>query len=143
MQEALAALLRLFAPYLPFATEEAWSWLRPGSVHRAAWPTGVETLRVIGGAADQAGEAALAAASGLLGDVRRAKSEAKRTLRTPVARLVVRGPDDWLAAVDAARGDLCAAGYVERLEMQAGEAGPAVIELAPADSAERPAVHEQ
>ena len=36
----LDAFARLLAPYLPFATEEVWSWMHTGegSVHRAAWP---------------------------------------------------------------------------------------------------------
>lgn len=117
MQAALDVLLRLFAPFLPFVSEEVWSWWRAGSVHRASWPSATGVLEPLSGGDDRA-VAALALATGILSEIRRAKSEAQKPLRTPVARLVLRLEEPMLAAFEKVRADLVAAGYVQRIEIE-------------------------
>jgi valyl-tRNA synthetase len=112
----LDALLRLFAPHLPFVTEEVWSWWRTGSVHQAAWPS-VGELPAI---ATPGRVFELAADT--LGAIRKEKSTAQRSMRTEVTRLVVRAPADELAALDAAVDDLREAGcIVGAVELVAGD----------------------
>jgi valyl-tRNA synthetase len=133
---SLSALLRLFAPFLPFVTEEVWSWWRPGSVHRAAWPQASELLAVIGGADDRAATA-LERAALVLGEVRKTKSEAKRKLSTPVSRLVVRDTVANLQALHTAEADLRSSGFVEELVTEAAETFS--VEVTLADSEPPPA----
>ncbi len=108
---ALSTLLRLLAPVLAFATEEAWSWFEEGSIHTATWP---EPLGIDGD------PAVLTAASEALIGIRRAKTEAKASQKTPVARLVLRAPDATAAALTLAEGDLKAVGRIESLEVIGG-----------------------
>ncbi|WP_026400664.1 valine--tRNA ligase [Actinomadura rifamycini] len=122
LRTALSVLLRLFAPVLPFVTEEVWSWWRQGSVHAAAWPTPAE-LPLDGD------PAVLAATGEALRQVRKAKSEARASMRADVARAVVRGAE----AVRVARPDLAAAGRIADLTLEAAPAALTVeVELAPA-----------
>jgi hypothetical protein len=81
---SLDVLLRLFAPVLPFATEEVWSWWQEGSVHAQPWPEAA-SLREAGGD-DRSDPDCLSVAAEVLQAVRRAKSEAKASMRTPVTR---------------------------------------------------------
>jgi valyl-tRNA synthetase len=114
---ALGVILRLFAPFLPFVTEEVWSWWQPGSVHTAAWPAADEVApaRAPGAAAS------LAAASGAIAAIRGAKSGARVSMRAPVRMLVVTAPRDHLDAVLAVLPDVQAAGRVENTELRPGD----------------------
>lgn len=109
LRRALDAQLRLFAPFLPFVTEEVWSWWRDGSVHRAAWPVAER------GSGDPA---VLTVASEVLRQVRKAKSAAKLSMRAEVSRLTVSGPEAGL--VRLAQDDLCGAGNVEEFVLADG-----------------------
>jgi valyl-tRNA synthetase len=106
-------MLRLFAPFLPFVTEEAWSWWEEGSVHRATWPEPAEVLA----AAGSTGTGALDAASGAIAAIRGAKSGARVSMRTPVRELVVAARRDHLDALMAVLPDVQAAGRVEHTEL--------------------------
>ncbi|MDX2375504.1 valine--tRNA ligase [Microbacterium sp. LRZ72] len=107
LRTALSTLLRLLAPVLVFAAEEAWSWFAEGSVHEAGWP---QSSGVPGDAAvlEAAGEALIV--------VRRAKTEAKVSQKTPVSRLVLGAPGPVLTALKAAENDLRAVGRVRSIE---------------------------
>ena len=106
LQLALSVLLRLLAPFMPFVTEEVWSWWRPGSVHTSAWPT-VDELPSDG---DASLVADMAAALVL---VRGAKSDAKVSMKTPVEAITVTAPAASIANLRLVADDLSAVGHIE------------------------------
>jgi len=111
LERALQVLLRLFAPFLPFVTDEVWSWWQEGSIHRGGWPDGT-SIRRLAGPGDVA---VLGVASDLLTAVRRAKSDAKQSMRAEVASVAVTDTAERLAALSAAEGDVTDAGKVAKL----------------------------
>jgi valyl-tRNA synthetase len=125
---ALSVQLRLFAPVLPFVTEEVWAWWREGSVHRAAWPSVAELEAAVG---DLAVVADVATA---LSAVRKAKSDAKVSMRADVEAAVITGEADVLGRIEQAGADLAAAGRIARITYLP-EGGPLTVEvtLAPSD----------
>ena len=108
LRTALSVLQRLLAPFLPYSTEEAWSWWHDDSVHTSEWPTPT------GIAADSS---VIDVAGTVISAIRKAKSDAKLSMRAEVATVRVYGTDADLAAVDATRTDLTAAGNVRTFEL--------------------------
>jgi valyl-tRNA synthetase len=131
---SLSVFLRLFAPFLPFAAEEVWSWWREGSVHSAAWPTEAEVLEAAGGADDR-GFQVLQMAAQILGEVRKKKSEGNRSPKTPVARVVIRAPEDRLALLPDVEEDLRAAGLIQQVDTLVSEGLQVDVDLAPPEGA--------
>jgi valyl-tRNA synthetase len=125
---ALSVLQRLFAPFLPFVTEEVWSWWQDGSVHRASWPSGSE-LRAAAGDADPA---VLDVAAEVLAEVRKAKSAARLSQRHEVTLLTVADDSGRLATLRLAEADLRHAGAVAGLALTEGADRQVLVELAPA-----------
>ncbi|MDQ5841617.1 MAG: valine--tRNA ligase, partial [Chloroflexota bacterium] len=105
------------APFLPYATEEVWSWWHDGSVHRAAWPT-PDDLNTV---AAQADPAILGAVGAALAGVRKAKSQAKVGMKADVQSVVLMGPPATLERIRLAAADLVAAGRISVLDYQPAE----------------------
>ncbi len=119
---ALDVMLRLFAPIMPFVTEEVWSWGREGSIHQATWPA-VEEVSNYGDAA-------------MLGDVaaalialRGAKSQAKVSMKTEVSLAKFSGPAASIARLQAAEADLRAVGRISGNLTWTAVDGPVAVDV--------------
>jgi valyl-tRNA synthetase len=124
---SLSALLRLFAPHLPFVTEEVWSWWQEGSVHRASWPDAKE----FGIAAQGSGAVpdVYEVAADVLGEIRKAKTSRQKSLRAEVERVVVRDTPDRLDALQSALGDVNEAGRVRELHLEKADEFAVEVDL--------------
>src|SRR5699024_4689184 len=103
---ALHVQLRLLAPFLPFVTEEVWSWWQDGSIHRCAWPQPQDIPT------SQQDPAMLDAATDVLAGLRGAKSVAKVGMKTEIITAGVTGPESVWNAASMALDDIKQAGRV-------------------------------
>jgi valyl-tRNA synthetase len=119
---ALSTILRLFAPILPFVTEEVWSWWREGSVHEATWPSAEQLRRDLVNVDPRL----LETASHVISAIRKAKSDAQLSMRADVERVKVIGDDATLVLVRHALEDLRSAGRVHDVELVGVGGSPAI-----------------
>ena len=131
---AISTLLRLFAPFLPFVTEEVWSWWRPGSVHLQAWPNG-DDLRGSTAVDGQPANARIAeVAAQAIAEIRKHKTAARRSLATPVVACTLTDTAERLDLLRPALADVAAAARAEKITLSEGDGLAVDIELAPADT---------
>jgi valyl-tRNA synthetase len=131
MRLALSVLLRLLAPYLSFACEEAWSWTNSGSIHRASWPARDELIKLSG--TDGSSAKAVIHATEALNAIRKGKTDQKVSVGTPVKAVVYQAADEAIACLKLVERDLKAASRAETLILRAGE--PAVeVTLKPVEA---------
>ncbi len=132
---ALSAFIRLLAPFLPYATEETWSWFNEGSVHVAAWPQAAEASEPAGPDADPG---LLGLVGSALVGIRGAKTAAKASQKTPVELAVVQTPAADRDRLQLAADDLSKVGRIAELRIEAAEVdAPNVAEIrleAPAEA---------
>jgi valyl-tRNA synthetase len=115
LQLALSVYLRLFAPFLPFVTEEVWSWWKEGSVHLTSWPE-VEELEGVTG-----DPGVLEVTSDVLTAVRRVKSDAKVSMRAELEPIRVSLAADQIEQLRMSESDLKAAAGTASIDYLEGE----------------------
>ncbi|MQA28952.1 MAG: valine--tRNA ligase [Luteitalea sp.] len=127
---ALSVMLRLFAPYLPFVTEEIWSWWQGGSVHTSAWPTRDELQRLVPDHSDRqrmSDQQTYDWAARVLFEVRKQRSESKQPLRIPITRVTIKAEAGTLVLMTPVERDLKSALRVQQFELAQGESCEIVV----------------
>jgi valyl-tRNA synthetase len=105
---ALNVLLRLFAPFVPYITEEIWSWSfaeesRSKSIHTARWPASSELPAA--SASEDLFETAIAA----LGAINKSKSESGVSVGRGISSLRLAANSATAAVYDTVKGDVLGA----------------------------------
>jgi valyl-tRNA synthetase len=141
LQLALKTLLRLFAPFLPYVTEEIWSWgfaeaEGAASIHLAPWPSPDEFAAI---GAGEEGAPTFDAALACLEAVHRAKTAAGASVGRHLARLGLAAAAGTAAALEPALADVLSAARVERHSLEArAEMEPGLVEVTGLELAPQP-----
>ena len=114
---ALLVITKLLAPFIPFATEEAWSWWQEGSVHRSVWPIS-DDLSAISG--NQSASLMTLASQALIG-IRKAKSDEKLSMKAEISSLTIEASDQDIELLKHIESDLKSVGKIDEINYKASE----------------------
>ena len=114
---ALLAITKLLAPFIPFATEEAWSWWQEGSVHRSVWPIS-DDLSAISG--NQSASLMTLASQALIG-IRKAKSDEKLSMKAEITSLTIEASEQEIDSLKHIESDLKSVGKIDEIKYKASE----------------------
>jgi valyl-tRNA synthetase len=127
---SLHVILRLLAPFLPFATDEIWSWWQgaEGSIHRGTWPKAEDVVTGL----DAGHHGLIELASTALTTIRKVKSDAKASMKAEIETATIEAPAAVLTSLRLMETDLKAVGRIQSLSYEeAEEVGVRNIVLAP------------
>jgi len=105
---ATQTFLKLFAPFLPFVTDEVWSWWQEGSVHKSVWPKVSEVS--VDGASSEVNESV----SLVLSHIRKVKSDAQVSMKAEISLAEITAPSNVLSLVKLAETDVLTAGRIQK-----------------------------
>ncbi len=114
LRTGLSVLLRMFAPFLPYITEDVWQWAfgpdtgRP-SVHRAPWPR----LEELDGCAAPEHASSFQTAVTALGAIHKHKTLFQVSVGTPITELELATSGENAAVLESVWDDVCAGARVE------------------------------
>lgn len=124
LTRGLDVLLRLFAPFMPFITEEVWSWRfahtqGAPSIHRADWPASIDRDRQSTAELDLALEAFAA--------INKAKSEAGVSMARAVRSLSLEVDGKFHASLKKILPDIQAATHARAVSVSTRDAAPVTV----------------
>ena len=117
LRVSLHTQLRLLAPFIPFATEEAWSWWQEGSIHRTTWPLASE----LEGFTQGQSASMLKTASDALMGVRKAKSDQQLSMKAEITSLTISASEEILRELKQLESDMRSVGKIEKISFVAGD----------------------
>ena len=118
----LDIVLRLFAPIMPYVTEEVWSWWKAGSIHQARWPVPDEVVV-------REDPELLSDVSAALIQIRGAKTQARVSMKTEISLAKFYGTAWALAHLQAVAPDLRAVGRITGDVIWVETDGPIAVDV--------------